>query len=632
MPETTVLFSTDLFDPSSYPDLGSVGTVYEVAINSVGYMLYDGHEGENFERRRAIVPLDPPRLATSETPFSEAIERYTFVGFSDFRLGAGQFRLDRPDSDGARYHDSDGVNPFEDGLTLLPSTSQQISTSYAAARSVAAGGNLYVQDGAKAFKYTTTPGGGSTSFSIAAAGTVVSLTSDGRYWYAADGADIYRGTTADPTSAWSAVDAQLVEWAGQRVCAAYPSSGSTPNVFTTLNDSGLEEVAGGRLVLPVGFTINSITGGQGFVWFSAYAGSEAGVVYAWRVGSDAPTVALQLPNGQVPRSVFFYQDQVMVRAESTVGSGDTKALIYRCVVGSDGALTPFLVAEINGTSTDDGPGAFGASGRFVFFSWSDMDGDGADGIGCIDLSTGGYCRWLKGPVGSSATVRSIVFWKNRTVFTVDGQGAYIESLTAFVEEGWLETSISDLASGVEKVFDTVRLWAKPLVADSSIEIDYTIDEGASYVNLATGTISSAGQRAVSAVLAKKASSIGLRVTLAGPGTSTPTVIAFQAQLHPVGKSDVVLQLPIDCGDTVSDLRGRDLDENGHGAGANRVRVLEELAQTRVKVQDIDWKVTGVSEVFEVVQVESTSRNLRNPRSGTALPRSVTVLTLRAIDK
>src|SRR5690606_8770459 len=105
----------------------------EVGLNGKGYMLYDNRDsdGQRWEYRRAVIPLDPPRLATSDTPFSEAIERYTFQGWSGFEDGAGQRFANRPRSSPVAYWDSEGINPFDrSGLELLPAMSQVIESAF----------------------------------------------------------------------------------------------------------------------------------------------------------------------------------------------------------------------------------------------------------------------------------------------------------------------------------------------------------------------------------------------------------------------------------------------------------------------------------------------------------------------
>lgn len=629
--EDQVQIAANLSDPTSFPDVGTVGRIYEVGINGVGYMLADAPENrQEMQRRRTTGALDPPRLATSETPFSEAIERYSFVASSDWSGGAGQRRLGREGSDPVRFWDSDGVHPFEPHqLTLLHATEEHLDEAYSGLRAVVASDKLFALTAAGTLKYLDDPGDVTpTTITLPGTPTVTSLASDGMRWYAAAGTDgIFRDTTGTPVSAWSSVQAELAAWAGERLCVAYAGGTSTtPNVFSTLNEDGNEEVAGGRKIFDEEWTIESIAGGGGHVWIAVSHG-DAGAIYRWHVSDDVPVLAWPLPEGQVPTSVFWYQGRVLVRARHTKATGDTQAYIYQSVLSGEGDLDPFRLAVLDTDGFDDGPGGFGADGRFVFFSWGAMDASSNDGIGAIDLSTGGYARWFKGPNGSG--VRSIVAWRQRVFFCVVGDGVYAEDPDTYVTEGYVETSITDLRSGLDKVWDEVRLHCRPLPTGGSVEWEYSIDFGDSFTGLTAATMDQAGQTTVEAELAERAAAMTRRVRLKHTdGSATPVLLMDQVQAHQLGKADTVLQLPIACADELTGLNGKGLPENAPGAGSLRAGRLEALAQTRVKVQDVDWPVTGAAEIFEVQQVDRYSFSVRDRKLGRNATQEVAVLVLR----
>jgi hypothetical protein len=76
----------------------------------------------------------------------------------------------------------------------------------------------------------------------------------------------------------------------------------------------------------------------------------------------------------------------------------------------------------------------------------------------------------------------------------------------------------------------------------------------------------------------------------------------QVRLHVIGVADELVQLPINCADEVSDLRGRPLPENAPGAGIRRAQQLRGLIHQQVKFQDVDWPWTGEAGVWEVQDV------------------------------
>lgn len=633
MSEVIVSFSTDQEGLSAITALATVGRIYEVAINGAGYMLYDGHAGEDQDLRyiRETVPLDAERLSTTETPFSENVQRYSFKAWSDWRGGSGQRFQDRESSLANAFKDSSGIDPFsnDNELTLLTSTSRELATAYTAVRLAVVGDVLYAQTGAKQFTYVSTPGGAETAFSVAAATTIVDVDTDGQSWYAAAGtAGIFKGTTADPGAKWDTLtagtDVRVVSWAGQRVCAAYlGAASSTPNVFTTFTSAGAEEVASGRLILPVGWTITSITDGNGYVFFSAHSGN-VGVIYAWQVGSSsAPFVALRMSPGHLPRSVRWYQGNVMVWA-----TDDTRMVAYRCVPADTGQLTPTFAFELTGYSGGYAVGGWVGDEALVFWPRHDA---AAAGLGAFNLETGGYCNWIASTV--AGVVRSVARWQGRLVFGVDGDGVWSENPSAYVTSGWVTTSVTDSASSLDKIYDSLNLVVEPLLTNESVDVAYALDgSGVTYTAWAAATITGAGLKRKTTELGVKAPSVTWKFTLNGPGTSRPKLYVAQMRFHAHGLADTIVQLPIDCGDNVADLRGVPLAENGPGAGAARARTLEQLTQARVVFQDRDYPVTATTETWEVVRVQVRSTAIWDRKAARNMLRDVAVVTMRKLLK
>lgn len=614
MPESVISFSVDISDPSAYTDLPTVGTVYDVAINGIGYMIKVDQPGSgNYGYQRGTQDLDPPRLATSDTPFSQAIDRYSMIAHSNFNGGAGQRYLDRPESDPSMFYDSYGVDVFSDSyrIKLLNTTPAAASGAGTNQKCVLAGDKVFWLSSGSGIAVLNDPDAISTSsISVTKINNsgILDLVSDGTYWYACDGTTtgITRGTgTTEDAVLWSSIKAEKMAWAGNRLCVAYRGSGSsTPNTFSTLNQSGSEEVASGRLILNKGWTINSITGGNGFVWFSATNGDKS-AVYRWHVSSDTPAVATEQIPGVVS-CVYYYAGQVMVRTKEYLASGQSRGVIYRCAVGSDGILVPYKTIVLDTpTTTDHGPGTFFGDDRFVYFSWQDMDDGGTiDGLGIIDLSTGGYARHFASSGGgaSPTTVEAILKWRGRICFTLNGGGFYSQKTANYVTSGYVKTSSSDLASLLNKVIDDVTITTLPLGSSQSIGLDLTYDGGQSYTSPSGWAMSTANQTTSTLSINKRARSVGVKVTLNGPGTSTPSVLVTQVRVHQLQLSDRIVRLVIDCGDRISDMKGNPLPENAPGAGALRARTLEALTQSRVKFQDIDWAVTRTSEIYEVTNV------------------------------
>jgi hypothetical protein len=633
--EESLLVKVEYVDVFDFPDLSSVGHVYQVGINGTGYMLAD-HPEKGQEYRRQVIPLDPQRLATSDTPFSEAIERYSFAAADTWDAGAGQKYLHRGSSTASGYWESTGLDPFTDPgkIKLLPSVVLEEAESYASLRHVVVGNTLYMQTGDLALKYVTSPSASPQAITVAASGAAVTdLTSDGQKWYACNGTDIHRGTTSSNPGAWSTQNAYEVEWAAGRICAAVASAGSTPNRFTTLNDSGAEEKSNGHLTLPEGTTI-TLGGSTGGHFYFGGSTSATGSVYAWKLGLDesgdffVPFEALKLPDGLEVATVATGGGYVWVRAYRPEGSNKGQALLYQCVVDGSGALIATVVTEIApvGTSADHKVGAFATHEDLMLFGWKTMASSHA-GTGAVSLTTGGWAKWYEASVDGD--VSSISIWQGLPVFSIRGHGVYRTHASQFVTAGELKTSFADGASGLFKVWDDVTLTMDPLGTGESITVTATVDGGANYSSLTGGTVSEQ-LKTHTVEIGKQSKELGLKLSFVGNASGDCALTFLSARYHPLGLADTLIQIPVDCGDHLKGMNGAPLGENGEGAGIRRARTLQNLVQTRVKFQDIDWHVTGSTDVFEVEACDLQAVTLYEPsRSGSAI-RLIATLTLRKV--
>lgn len=594
-------FSSDQNALAAFSVELDVGSVYEVGINGIGYMLSDTPQRPY---KRSTGTLQAPRFATGETSFSEAVERYTFAGSGDWTFGAGQRMGSRVSSDGRAFWDSELVDPFTPGeLTLLNTTTQQVASALATQAAVVASDVLYVHTNTDEMKYVTAVGGGTTTMSAVTGGTIVSLASDGVNYYVSSAArTIRKSKTSTPGAVWSDLSAQttaiaLMEWASDRLAVAYVN-GTGQACLSTLTDAGAEEVAGGRWKHSAA-TIGAITAGDGYLWYSVNKVDRCDV-YAWQLGSSSASfIALTLPQGERVTALSFYLGNVMVRTAEVVDGTTTRAYIYRAVP-SAGELTPERVATLEESGVDHKLGDFLGSGRFVLFSWKAMATDNRSGVGCVDLSTGGYARWIHAPVDTAVgAVNTLFNWFGKPGFTVGAYGAVIETATP-AAAGYLTSSILDLGSGLTKVTDRVALVTEPLPATVAVDVDLSFDDGNSFVEY--GAISTAGLKGGDWEVGIESKALVMKLRLSSTGAFTPVVRLVQAKQHPLSIIDTVLELPVNCHDKLVGLNGVTISDSTP-IGMARARALEALIGTRVLLQDIDWPFTQTSEVWEVVSAE-----------------------------
>lgn len=604
--------------------LQSVGSVYEIGINGKGYMLKDGPDRKY---RRQSATLESPRFATGDTPFSEAIERYTMVGFSDWDGGAGQYLASRTRSVRNRFWRSEGIDPFdENGLRLLSSTTREVSSAYAGSRAVVASGRVFVQTGDKQITSLAEVGGAATVFNVAGATIIKSMASDGTHWYATDGVSIWRGSSAaDPGAAWSAVGCDVIEWATDRLVGTYVN-GSGAGVFTSFAPAGTEEVASGRFNFPAA-TITTFAAAEGYVWFSVQRGDRT-EIRSWQLGADPTSVsrvAADIPAGESVTSIGSYLGNLFVRASCSCVGGGTRAIIYRGVT-TDGTVVLSRLTGIPGSGVDHGPGTFGGSDRFGFFSWRSMTADGRSGVGAIDLAGGGWATWFAADdVDASGAVTSIVDWKGRVAFVVAGSGLWVQGDTP-VPTGWVRSSIDDLGSGLSKVLNDIQIITTPLPGSASVEVRYSLDNGQTYLS-AGAPLDSGGSMDALFPIGHRVASFGIEVTL-NADTISPVLTMAQLRVHPLSLADRILVLPVNCADQLTGMNGQTLPDSGPGAGMRRARELEALMSTRIKLQDVDWPWTRIDEIWEVVGVDVQMDGVFDRSKGRRVDSGVCVLTLR----
>lgn len=602
-----VPFSMSSVDVTDVVPDPNVGTIYEVGIQGRGYMLFDSPESE-FQWRRSTISLDPPRFATGDTPFSQAFERYSFASQSGWSGGVGQQWLNRPNSDPSMFWKSYGVDPFSDpgAVRLSYEVDRLAEESSSIVAMVPCGDHLLWAVGTDLTWFD-----GTLETTFAAGGTVTDLAWSGSHWYAALGAGGVLQGTEDSGSVWSNIQMEQIDWAADRIVGV-----TTGGVFTSLAPDGTEETNGGLR----SFTGKVHLGGvaNGFYYFAHNRS-----LYAWPLGLDEtgnqqiPFVALDFDAGEEVLSVGVAGGAVFAE---TARLGRRR--FWRTVSQATGGLLPSLFYEAESPPGIDDFSGWAASGDMMFFINA-----ASNAIGAYYLPTGGYVEQYL----YSGAVPRISVWGSRVVWTRDFNSPYyVEAQSADLrDEGSVTLSIADAASSMEKVWSDVTVVTDPLPNNTSVEIEYSID-GLTWKPLAT--IANAGSTTRTFPLNVKASMLTLRATLkSADGVSTPTIRVFSGKFHPLAEGDTILVLPVLCADQVSGLNNHPIPESGPGAAAVTARRLQALSQQRVLVQDVDWLDSGVSEVFEVVQVDV--RRLAGIRESAKRAQAnafVAVVTLRKV--
>lgn len=658
-----------------------VGTMYEVGINGVGLMIADTADKPAYTRQSAQVEI--PRFATGATPFSEAVDRYTFVAFSDLSDGAGQRFVDREDSSPKAYWDSRRVDPFSQPGRLMPLKALSSVRSVTARTSATTNTNpwskpdyplvflkngegLYLDDDRNVKKVsdgTAVYTGGSEVWSMHTDGrTTLMGLFDGTFRSSVDGAAVTTPTvngiaTVDGDAAY----VTCVYWSttANRWCVGV-QTGTNKAAFTTLsgkatpysNEMGTNLYRHSALSGGTGFNatcIRSITDGGGNVWFAVTdIGGAYNSIYAWKAGSaDAPTLAYRFASGEVPFSIFYHQGNLFCRALTPTARGDQLTVSIFRFIQQGSQLVPVAILDLDSLDTSSTTsilfrshilGGWAAYGARIYFGWKYDHGSGTYGTGSIDLTTGGYAKWwdVDATASNTAAVDGLAVSSTGVPYVlVPGVGLY--SANGAETTGWLVTSYSDLASTIDKRIDSVALTSQGHDAASpsgDVRTMIGSDQSGPWSDItdAAGNLQNTfGATTIERYPEDTVMDVfTLRVELTPGGTGTyhdKTVV----RLHPLGLVDDMLQVAINCSDNPRSLSGSPLS-GGDGKGSDRARWLESLTQTIVTFQDIDWEVGDEPTKWEILNVEVTGRNSRQPSSGRASQDLTATVTMRRFIK
>lgn len=402
--------------------------VFPVAINGRPYLI-DSKSGE-FSRQfddRVRNSTDQSTEPGESSINSQGLWRRSQ---SSWHYGAGQEYSDTTDAEPYRFNTSKGVNVWERGkLSLLKDTTQILSDAADTLKSIVAGTRLYVASGGNVTFYTSLTSG-LTNCTGEPGGDVGSMTSDGyNVWvgFASHGIHV-TNTSTDAFSSYISGTKTFtkIKYTKGRLMAA---SGDTIYNFTS---SG---AAGGGLFTHgnsnwswVGFA-----GGQNHIYAAGFSG-QTSLIYKTIIKADAstleaPSVALELPEGEIVTALDSYLGYVLI--------GTTTGFRFASADG-EGNLVVGPLIKVGQVD------AFASQGQFVWFSYKNLNAT-STGLGRMDISnqvSTNQPAWASDlMVTGQGAVPSISMYGTRPVFTVTGLGVYCEHATNLVASGTLETGL-----------------------------------------------------------------------------------------------------------------------------------------------------------------------------------------------
>lgn len=558
---------------------------WPVGLNGRGFLLDLKAGGFRHES----IPLLRQQADQSETPGEGSInpdDLWRRVA-SSWHSGAGQRNLDAgDDSTPSRFYTSKGIDPWTKGqITLLPDTDEKKNSANTNLQIVVAGSYLYLTDGAS-IQYTqdiTVDSPTWTDITGEPATAASAITSDGFTIYTAHGADGIQTTTrgAAATASWATgtvagvkyVKGRLFAWSTDKIYNV-TASGALPAALLDHANSDFLWVDAAEAA--------------GFYFLAGFSGDKS-IIYRTSVKADGtaldtPTVAAELPDGEIVRSIQGYLGFLLIGTDQGVRFASPDA---------SGNLT--LGALISGVPKVR---CFEGQDRFVWFGWSQFDAT-STGLGRIDLSV------FNGPrpayasdlmVTGAGDVLSVTTFQGLRVFTVSGDGVYAET-TSKVASGTLETGRISYGLHDTKVSHFVTTSHEPLAG--SIAMALSLD-GGGYLAIGGTNAVEGTTRSDFTTNRGRAEHFDLRITMTrdtSPITAGPVVGRITLRAYPAAQRSERIFLPLLLGkhqrDRVGGLHGRDviadLDFLAALEDGAPVAYQEASQVMTVIVEDHDWR-------------------------------------------
>jgi hypothetical protein len=542
---------------------GLVPAIFPVAIDGRPFMVdqKSGKFQRGYEQRVRDSTDD------STTPGEGAINPGGLWrrGQDSWHAGAGQTYADMADSAPYRFYKSKGVNPWNKGqLSLLNATALRTQSTFSGTNlpMVEVNGYLYVGDG-NTLKYTQDP--------FASSPTWTSVTSG------APAATAINDITTDGTQIYvSYLNEGILKTTigGASLTDHYATSGGTYNyqrlgfakgfVLGFHNDSDNSHIhlvpftastAHGDETATLrdpNFVCAGFAGGQSHIYVAGRS-TDAGLVYRLGIKADGTVdvavVALELPSGEYPTSIYGYLGFILLGTNKGVryASADNNGNLVA------GSLIP-TTGAVNGFTAED---------RFVWFTYTNYDGT-SSGLGRLDLSvftapnTPSFATDLM--YASTAAVKSVASIGGKRVFTISGVGVIAEDSDNLVASGEIESGTWRWGIPDRKFIAKIDTRSTPLTG--SITSYLKIDDG-TYESAGTWSVADDTENSFDGSDSKAIEADFKFVLERATATTGPTFTRWMARAYAAPFRSQVFSIPIILHKSVT-VRGKeyyyDVDE------------------------------------------------------------------------
>ncbi len=539
----TLLRFTNSFYPSPRFFTGTgttqlVPDIFPIAINGRPYLV----DEKSGQFSRGFEPRVRDSVDQSTAPGEAAINPQGLWrrGEVSWHYGAGQRYADTAEAQDYRFFSSKGVNPWTKGqATLLNAVKESLNSANTNLLIAATDTRVYVLDGAT-LKYSTDPFATSPTWTSATGlptGTPRDMATDGTNIYLTYAGltntyGLWKYTAADAASNVAyGHELYYVDFVkGNLMVSGDAAGGYATDLY--YNPAG--NIGGDDYAHPIA-TWNWVgfAAGQNAIYAAGYAGTR-GAIYKITITAagilDQPVVALELPSGEIPLTVFGYLGGILI--------GTNKGVRY---AAPDNAanLTAGALIPTSGNVT-----SFTAEDKYVWFSWSNYDGV-STGLGRLDLSTFIAANTPAHATDlmhtSTSNVLACATFSNKRLFSISGDGIYVEDSANLVASGEIVTGTYRWGIPDRKFVAKFDVRSTPLAGtitpsislDSASYLDLTIHENASTTeHVATGPQT-------------KFIEAKFKLTLArASATSGPTLTRWMARAYASPARSQVFRVPI----------------------------------------------------------------------------------------
>lgn len=608
------------------------GASYEIALAALPFFLANSDE---MPYRRVTAQYRKQQVDQSREPGEQTLTGWWVRSQSSFHFGAGAkfFEPAQDESLRFQYTESKGLDVWTRGQATLLNDTASFYSGAAAAQLIGVndGTNdcILVTDGTD-LKKITTGGTPSTYAQAGTAGTIYSLTTNGKQYFFINNSHVHRGNLAGTTSDTEIYNASsttraTIRFVKQRLIAAI---GSAIYELDANNASGALPAA--LFTHPnTSWVWSSISEGPQAIYLSGYDpnGTSSSV---FKIGLDpttpnslgfptleTPTVVIDMPNGERINDFDVYLGTYAILATSLGfrgGVSDINGNIqYGALLFSDAACNSIAFRD-----------------RFAYIATTV---DGEAGLIRVDLSTtvlanSLYFPWAWDLVadGTSAKANQVAFFGNsdRAAFTT-GNNTWAESTTSLVAEGYLRTGYIRYNTLETKIYKLLQ--ARIDTTNGGITID-SIDYEDTYYRI--GTFAQAATVPEINVSYPQAAQeyLGFQFTLLRSSTDVlkgPLFTGYQLKSLPAVPRQRLIQYPLFCYDHESDKFGNEIGYEG--SAYTRMSQLEtiENAGDTIRVQDFR---TGESYLGIIEEMDFINRTPEDKRfSGFGGTLLVTVRTI-----